>query len=71
MTGKELIEWIIEHKAEEYYIVIAHRDEGGFFQTGERLGELEKPQLGKTSNEEWGIIRKIEYTEENPCAIIL
>lgn len=71
MTGKELIEWIIEHKAEEYYIVIAHRDEGGFYHTGERLGELEKPQLGKTSNEAYGVIRTIEYTEENPCAIIL
>ena len=31
MTGKELIKWIIDHKAEDVIVEVAYRDEGGLY----------------------------------------
>lgn len=68
MTGKDLINWIIEHHAEEKEIIIEHRDSGGSYYTAERL---EKPSLCKFKDEEWGIINTIFYNSEDSTAIIL
>ena len=31
MTGKELIDWIIEHKAENAIVKVVYRDDGGLY----------------------------------------
>ena len=61
MTGLELIKWIIKHDAENKEIIIEHRDEGGSYHTAERLGEFSEPMLVMFSEEERGVIRKLEY----------
>lgn len=42
MTGKELIEWIQEHKAEDMDCVVQYRDSGGSYYGGELV---EPPQF--------------------------
>lgn len=61
MTGLELIKWIIKNDAEDKEIIIEHRDEGGSYRTAERLGEFSEPMLVMFSEEERGVIRKLEY----------
>ncbi len=61
MTGLELIKWIIKNDAEDKEIIIEHRDSGGSYRTAERLGEFSDPMLVMFSEEERGVIRKLEY----------
>lgn len=61
MTGLELIKWIIKNDAEDKEIIIEHRDEGGSYRTAERLGEFSEPMLVMFSEEERGVICKLEY----------
>lgn len=61
MTGLKLIKWIIKNDAEDKEIIIEHRDSGGSYRTAERLGEFSDPMLVMFSEEEYGVIRKLEY----------
>lgn len=71
MTGKELIQWIIENHAEDKIVVIEHRDEGGTYHSAERLGEFTNPMLAETKDETFGIVRTILYDSKTPNAIVL
>ncbi len=64
MTGRELIEWIVENNAEDKEVIIEHRDSGGSYHTAERLGEFSKPALVKFSDELYGVISKLEYEHD-------
>lgn len=68
MTGNELINWIKENKAEDLLVIIEHRDSGGSYHTGE---QLEDPALCRFSDENYGVINRIVFGDENPNAICL
>ena len=68
MTGRELIEWIQTHHAEDLIVLVEHRDEGGTYGTAERLTE---PNLCRFSDELYGTISNIECDTTAPSAFIL
>ena len=71
MTGKDLIEWIENNKAEDLEVLIEHRDSGGTYRTAERLGEYIEPCLVEFDQEVNGTIYKIIYGSENSTAVLL
>ena len=55
MTGRELIKWIKDNKAEDYEVRVQYRDNGGYYTgTDDTEPELRKERLN--GNEELMIV---------------
>lgn len=71
MTGNELIQWIVDNKAQDMEILIEHRDSGGTYRTAEHLGEYGGPKLVLYRDESYGTIYTIIWETQSPNAVIL
>jgi len=73
MTGKELMDWIIEQHAEDLPIAIQYRDGGGDYPGGEILGSMASdgyPCLAHVKMDSAGNV-DITYGGLTPNAVIV
>ena len=73
MTGRELINWIIEHQAEELQVAIQYRDGGGNYFGGEIVGmacDGAYPCLAHIRTDSAGYV-DITYSGLTPNATVL
>lgn len=68
MKGQDLINWIKENNAENFMVIVEHRDSGGTYNTAENL---ESPCLCLATNEFNGVINNLDFNSEHPNRICL